>query len=367
MSFSSSSFNPRFSPSACDQFAETVKTRVDEYFESRGLSRHANSLMFTKIVFYLSVFFGLYATILWGGLTPTVTLLLCAALGMCSAFIGFNIGHDAIHKALHSNPRVNQWLGYTFNMIGACSTNWNFTHNIAHHTFTNVPGADGDYNQHVLLRYHSQHAWRWYHRFQHWYAFVLYSVFTLEWIVRRDFVQMFKRQHLIFQKGKPSRWEVFELLTGKLFCAFFYLVIPKVVLDVPWWHIGLGLLVVHVFMGLTLTLVFQLGHLVAGPIEAKVDSFEHLSDEFFTHQLKSSSNFQSLSPVAAWFTGGLNTQIEHHLFPRVCHIHYRSLAPIVKQVALEQGLPYNEYKTYLGAITAHIRFLKRMGARPYTV
>ena len=82
------------------------------------------------------------------------------------------------------------------------------------------------------------------------------------------------------------------------------------------------------------------------------------------HQLKTTVNFGAKSKIINWYTGGLNHQVEHHIFPHISHIHYGKISKIVRDTAKEFNLPYKEYKTTRKAIAAHFKFLKEMGRKP---
>ncbi|RZL17199.1 MAG: acyl-CoA desaturase, partial [Pedobacter sp.] len=113
-------------------FYATVRSRVDQYFDENNLSTHANGAMWFKAIFFLTALTGLYLTILLGNLSGPVLILLSVLLGMTGAFVGFNICHDAIHKAFSANRKVNAVFSFVFNLIGASPYVWNICHNIVH-------------------------------------------------------------------------------------------------------------------------------------------------------------------------------------------------------------------------------------------
>jgi linoleoyl-CoA desaturase len=81
------------------------------------------------------------------------------------------------------------------------------------------------------------------------------------------------------------------------------------------------------------------------------------------HQLQTTSNFAGKNRILSWYIGGLDYQIEHHLFPSISHIHYHSISPIVKETAREFGLDYNAKTDFLNALGSHIRMLRNMGTQ----
>jgi linoleoyl-CoA desaturase len=120
----------------------------------------------------------------------------------------------------------------------------------------------------------------------------------------------------------------------------------------------------HYTAGLILSLVFQLAHVIEDAEMPKPDTSGTMKNTWAIHQLLTTVNFSTKSKVLNWFTGGLNHQIEHHIFPHISHVHYNKIGVIVKKTAKEFNLPYNEYKTIRGALFSHFRFLKQMGIQP---
>ena len=137
--------------------------------------------------------------------------------------------------------------------------------------------------------------------------------------------------------------------------------LPIALLPFAWWQVIGGWLLMHAASGLTLALVFQLAHVVEGPAFPQPDEHLTIEESWAIHQLRTTANFAVGSPLAAFLTGGLNQQVEHHLFPRVCHIHYPALAPIIRQTAAEFGLPYLEQPTFGAALASHYRTLRHFG------
>src|SRR5690606_23977943 len=168
------------------EFFATVRKRVDQYFIENKRSKFANRSMVTKTVFFLGAMVALYTLILTGVFSPVVMLIMAILLGMTMAFIGFNVCHDALHGSYSSNPRINKALGLIFNFIGANSYVWGITHNIVHHTYTNIPGHDEDIEiAPGLVRVSEEDKRYKIQRYQHIYAFFLYGLASLSWFFRK--------------------------------------------------------------------------------------------------------------------------------------------------------------------------------------
>lgn len=352
-----------FSTTQQVDFLITLRTRVENYFKSNNISKTANQEMVFKTILLSSVFIILYLTIIFHLFqSGIVNLLLCMLLGLFVALLGFNVGHDAVHGSYSKNPRVNKFLGYSFDLLGASSYMWNIAHNIVHHTYTNVPEHDDDIEPVFLIRLNPKKKRLWIHRFQHWYATFFYALTSLSWVIQKDFKQLFSKQigKSYTKKEYPVK-NIVYLFIGKVVYFFLFFVLPLIVLPFSWWQIVIGFVSLHIIEGITLAIVFQLAHVVEGPSFPEPNENGQLETNWAVHQLYTTANFARNSKLATFLFGGLNFQIEHHLFPKVCHIHYPKLSEIVKQTATEFGLPYHENKTMWLAIKSHYRILKKLG------
>ncbi|GGG38419.1 fatty acid desaturase family protein [Hymenobacter glacieicola] len=342
-------------------FFATVRQRVDTYFQLHQLSRHANRAMWVKTILFLISFVGLYGLILSGLLGPWGMLVAAGLLGATNAFIGFNICHDALHGAFSANKHVNKSLGLLFNLLGASPYVWGITHNLVHHTYTNIPGHDEDIEVAPgLVRLSEEEPVRPWQRFQHFYAFALYGLASLSWVLRKDYVKFFQAKIGEHVAHHPRK-EYFNLFLYKGLYYILFIVLPLVLLPITWWQFVLGFLAMHFVEGLVLGLVFQLAHVVEGTAFPLPDAQGEMQEAWAVHQLQTTANFSPTSKLASFFCGGLNRQIEHHLFPRICHIHYPALSVIVRETAQEFGLPYLENPSFLGALQSHYRILYKLG------
>jgi linoleoyl-CoA desaturase len=357
----------RFIDSSNSQFYHTLKTRTESYFTNNGITKYANSAMVWKTVFYLVSFVTLYLTIILEVFPTYINLFLAIALGMNMSFIGFNICHDAIHGSYSKNQLVNKCLGFLFNLIGANVYVWNITHNKIHHTYTNIIGHDGDLDVAPgMVRVSPDEKYKPIHRYQHIYAFFLYSLASLSWFFRKDYMKFFQEK-VGSHVNKHPKIEYFNLFFYKLIYYFLFIILPLMVMQITWWQFLIGFLVMNFAEGLVLALVFQLAHLVQDTEMPHPAEHENIEESWPEHQMRTTANFSRKSHVAAFLCGGLNYQIEHHLFPKVCHIHYPAISHIVKETALEFGLPYNENETFLSALKSHYRFLKLAGSPEFGV
>ncbi|MFN6947099.1 MAG: fatty acid desaturase family protein [Cytophagaceae bacterium] len=352
----------RFKNVPRSEFFAAVRLRVDEYFKENNLSKNANWLMVLKTIFFLGSFVSLYALIISGIFSPVVMLVMAILLGMVTAFIGFNVCHDAIHGSYSSNNTLNKVLGLVFNVIGANSYVWNITHNVIHHTYTNIHGHDEDLDVAPgLVRLCIHEKRKNIQKYQHIYAFLLYGLASLSWVFRKDYIKFFKKQIGSYDNSKPPKGEIFNLFFFKAVYYTMFIIIPLVVLDLAWWQFVIGFFAMHLAEGWVLGLVFQLAHVVEDTEFPEPDAQGDIQEAWAAHQMKTTANFSTGKFWATWFCGGLNMQVEHHLFPKICHIHYPAISKIVKATAHEYGLPYIENRTFWEATKSHYRTLKRFG------
>ncbi|GAB3816298.1 fatty acid desaturase family protein [Pontibacter rugosus] len=348
-------------------FFATARKRVDTYFKEEQLSKNANSLMWFKTAFCVSIFFSLYLLILSGWFNSWVMLGMTFVLGTFAAFIGFNVCHDAIHGSFSKNSKVNKGLAYLFYLIGANPYLWNITHNIVHHTYTNIPGHDEDIEVAPgLIRLDESEKVNKIQRYQHLYAFWLYGLASLSWVLRKDYVKFFQKQ-IGQHTNKHPRLEYFNLFFYKLLHYFIFIGIPVLVLNLAWWQALIGFLVMHLAEGMVMGLVFQLAHVVEGTEFPAPNSQGNVEEAWADHQMRTTANFAPSSAMASFLLGGLNRQIEHHLFPKVCHIHYPAISAIIKKTAREFNLPYMESPTFWSAISSHYSILRKFGKEAYQV
>ena len=344
------------------RFLFTLKERVETYFNNSRLSRNANKLMIFKTILFISLMLLLYALIITGILPLPVQLLLAILLGMTMAFVGFNVCHDALHGAYSSNKRVNKGLGFIFNIIGANAYVWNLTHNLVHHSYTNIVGHDEDIEiAPGLIRVSKTAKLNKLQRYQHIYAFFLYGLTTLSWFFKKDYLKFFQKNIGDSHTNKHPKIEYFNLFFYKIIYYAVFIVIPLLVMDLTWWQFLIGFLSMNFAEGLVLGLVFQLAHVVEDTEIIHPNEENNIEEAWAVHQMKTTANFAPKSRLAFFLCGGLNLQVEHHLFPKVCHIHYLKISDIVKKTALEFNLPYNENRSFFSALRSHYFFLKKLG------
>lgn len=351
----------RFNKNAKGDFYAVTFARIEEYFKKTGQSKTGNSKMWLKVAVVLAGLIGSYVSIITLGATSTPIMILSwISLGFWTAMTGLNICHDAIHGALSKNKTVNLIFGHLFNVVGANAYLWKLSHNQAHHSFTNIDGHDEDIKSVPLLRMSPHGPVLSVNKYQHIYAFFMYTLASISWVFIKDYVRFFKKDFA--PEGGHPKSEMFQLFFYKAVYYSIYIAIPLIVLPQAWWVVVLGFVAMHMVEGFLLAIIFMLAHVVEEASFPLPDTEGKVENSWAGHQLRTTANFACDSNLAFFICGGLNFQVEHHLFPMICHIHYPAIRKIVKETASEFNLPYLEHPTFFGAIRSHRRLLKRLGS-----
>lgn len=247
-------------------------------------------------------------------------------------------------------------------MVGMSRYFWELKHNIPHHSFTNIPGKDEHIDQSKLLRLNPKMDRKWFHKFQHIYAFVLYSLISINLVFIKDFKVLFRecRENKEFIKH-PMR-EVLTLLATKFIFVVYTILIPKFILDISWVEIITCNLAMHLAMGIFIGIVLLPAHITNETEYLLPDREGKIHSDWALHQMLATVDFSANNYFINWISGGLNTHVVHHLFPSINHIHYYRLTKIIRKTALECNIPYRNYS--LGKLLVdHLRFLKALAQK----
>jgi linoleoyl-CoA desaturase len=345
-------------------FYNALKANVDEYFSQHKIKPTGNWELYSKTLILVPSAIFLYILLLTVTMPALLALSLCAILGFILASIGFNVMHDACHGSYSSKKWLNELMGLSLNALGGNAFIWKFKHNIVHHTYTNVDGVDDDIAKSPLMRQCTSQKWVPAHRFQHIYVVLVYAISSFAWVAMMDFNKYFQQKIFTTPLQKMSVKEHIVFWASKVLYAIFYVAIP--VKFVGWQAWGIGFACMQVTMGLTLALIFQLAHVVEHVEFEAAAGMEHkqIENEWAIHQIKTTANFAPKNKFINWYVGGLNYQVEHHLFPRVSHVHYPAISGIVQKTCEDFNLPYNTFPTFVGSLSSHFRLMKQLGKRP---
>lgn len=359
--------NVKFIPKEKTEFHKILRSRVNSYFKSRGLPKHGDWSLQLKAVIMFSflwlplIFVYTIPNIPWYGLVGTGLLI-----GIGQSGIGLSVMHDALHSSFFKSKKWNDRLGnLSMIFVGGYATNWKMQHNKLHHSYTNVHGVDLDIKPpSKLLRFSPYDELRGVHKFQYLYAWFLYSLMSLFWCFKKDFKDLYLFRSLGFYEGKDDQFkkEMGILIFHRIIYFGFWIVLPVVLTSYSLPQILLVFLFKHLFTGFVLAVVFQPAHVSEGSSfeELNVDSIE---EDWAIHQMRTTVNFAMTNKFFSWYAGGLNFQIEHHLFPNISHIHYPSISRIVRETAQEFGVPYLSHPSFRSALKMHGKTLYELGRK----
>jgi linoleoyl-CoA desaturase len=355
----------RFAPRNGEGFYDTLKKRVEVYFKDNNIEMHGNKAMFSKtpliIAMYLLPYFVMVSGIATANLWVFYGLWILMGVGM--AGIGCAVMHDSNHGSYSNSKNLNKYMGKIIALVGGYEVTWKIQHNVLHHTYTNIEGLDDDIDAGIFLRFSPHSKKYWAHRYQHLYAWFLYGLLTLQWATIKDFRQVYDyhKKDLLRKEKTTLGKAMLQLSIYKILYYAYIFVIPVVVTGIAWQNVLIGFVIMHFVAGLLLSCIFQLAHVMETSEYPLPTDDRKMENNWAIHQLLNTANFSPKSKSVFWFVGGLNHQIEHHLFPHICHIHYKQVAVLVEETANEYGLPYQVQPSFVRAVIEHGRMLRKLG------
>lgn len=354
--------NVKFVSNDRSQFTTVLRKNVNNYFKENNISTKGNGSTVLKTVTMLSLYLAPFIALLVLPVSAWMIVPLFVMMGIGMAGIGMSVMHDAAHGSSTEKKWLNKLLSHTIYMIGGSVFTWNIQHNVKHHTFTNIKGFDEDINTKAIIRLSNQAPLKKIHRFQYIYAFFFYTLMTVAKLYN-DFVQLaeYNKTGLTSQQNAKPKNEFIKLILFKLAYFLVFLGLPLLLSGFSWGIILFGFFIMHLVAGGIMSIVFQMAHILEGVEQPVLNSEGNIENEWAIHELETTANFARNNRLLGWFIGGLNFQIEHHLFPNVCHVHYRNISPIVERTAKEFGLHYNMQPTFFKAIVSHTKTLKVLG------
>lgn len=345
-------------------FFRELNKRVNAYFKENNISKFANTEMKVKTIFMFTLYFTPFILMLTGAFTnPWLIILMWAIMGFGMSGIGLSVMHDANHGAYSKKKWINKVLGFSSNFCGVSDMNWRIQHNVLHHSYTNIEGMDDDIAVGAIMRFSPTQKRRKLHKFQLYYAWFLYGFLTMNWFVAKDLknLKIYKERDLLKEEKTTYGKAFFQVLALKIGYLAFTLALPMYLVAVQWWVTLLGFLLMHFICGLILSLIFQPAHVLSETEFFEPDDTGSVENNWAVHQMKTTANFAPNSGWFGWFVGGLNHQVEHHLFRNICHVHYKKIAKIVKETADEFEVPYYSHKTFVAALKSHFMLLHNLG------
>lgn len=344
------------------QFAAAVRKNVNDYFRERGISTKGNLTMAIQTVVMLSLYIVPFVLIFIVPMNAWLGMLMAVIAGTGMAGIGMCVMHDAVHNSYSHKEWVNKLWGGTMYLLGSNVFNWKIQHNYLHHAYTNIEGYDQDIASRGPIRLSQYAPLKKIHRNQYIHAFFFYGLMTISKLAK-DFTQLveYNKAGITRQYHVNPTIEYIKMVLVKIIYLFVFIGLPVLFTAFSWWQVLLGFFIMHWVAGCILSTIFQMAHVVQGTEQLLPNAEGVIEREWAVHELRSTSDFARNNLFLNYYIGGLNFQIEHHLFPNICHIHYRKIAPIVERTAQEFGFTYNLKPSFRNALQSHIHRLKELG------
>jgi linoleoyl-CoA desaturase len=342
-------------------FQKEVRRRVDNYFRTTGNRQRDCPAMYLKTAVILTLFTGFYSLLVFVADAWWQALPLAILLGLAMASIGFNIEHDGGHQAYSDRAWVNRLMAMTLDLLGASSYVWHWKHSVVHHTYVNVTDHDADIDVAPFGRLTPHQKRFGFHRWQQFYLWPLYGINVIKWQLYDDFRDVILGRVGSTRMPRPKGWELVGFIGGKL--LLFTLALGLPLLFHRAWIVFLFYAVTVSVAGVLVSIVFQLAHCVE-EAEFPLPLNQSMESAWAVHQVETTVNFSRRSRVQSWLLGGLNFQIEHHLFPRICHVNYPAISQLIEETCRDFGLKYREHNSFAAGLISHFRWLRYMGAAP---
>ena len=344
------------------QFGIALRKNVNAYFKENGISTKGNLTLVLQTIVMLSLYIVPFFIICMVPMSAWLGLLLTVVMGIGVAGTGMCVMHDAVHGSFSHKEWVNKLFGGTMYLLGSNVFNWKLQHNIFHHAYTNIEGLDEDIASKGPIRLSQNAPLRKIHYYQYIHAFFFYGLLTMSKMVK-DFTQLAAYNKLGVTRKynvNPTR-EYARMVIVKILYLIIILGLPIMLTGLTWWQVVLGFLMMHWVTGFILSTVFQMAHVVEGTEQPMPDANGVINHDWAVHELQTTSDFARNNLLLNWYVGGLNFQIEHHLFPNISHVHYKNIAPIVERTAKQFGYHYNLKPSFANALVSHTRRLKELG------
>ncbi len=334
---------------------EEVKVFLAEKF-------NGNINLYIKAFILIGVYFSLYTALFLFSVPLWILVCMGILAGIAKSGIGMGVMHDANHRSFSQKEWVNLLFGSSIYFVGGYGPNWNEQHNLDHHSFTNSTEHDSDLDTRGLFRFSPHQPLRKGHKYQAWYAPFFYSIMTLFWCTWKDFGQAYRYYKKNRRNFKKIKNHLLAISLSKIGYFVFWIVIPGLFWKVSFWYVLVFFLCMHLTAGLFLSLVFQPAHVSSLTHFPKTIEFNREE-----HQIRTTCNFAVGNRFVTWLTGGLNYQIEHHIFPYISHVHYPKISKIVQRYCKEKNIPYNNIGGFGKAIVEHFKYLHKLGNESHTV
>jgi linoleoyl-CoA desaturase len=352
---------PKFS-NVPHSFHSELKKRISQYFQEVGKATTGNYSLFIKAIILVLGFIFVYVHLVFFTPSAPWAIMESVLLGGLTAAIGFNVMHDGAHGSFSRYAWLNNLAALSVNFLGANNFMWKTKHNVIHHAYTNIDGIDDDLDAKPFLRLCETQKHYKMHRYQHLYFWATYSLLYLWWVFVTDYKKYFTGKVGALPIKKMKTIDHISFWSFKVVHLGLFIFLPIYTVGFTSWL--LGFLVLSLVAGFVLSIVFQLAHTVEHThFPVANEATGKMEDEWAIHQIKTTANFATRNKVVSWLIGGLNFQVEHHLFPKISHIHYPAISKIIRKACEEYGIRYIEYRRMHRAVASHVAYLRHLGRK----
>lgn len=349
---------PHFSKGGDEAFFQQLRADVNQLVNRLAPARKPG-IIFKAILFPLLYLANYGVLLLWGN-HPAVFYSCYFSSGLLLVMIFLNIIHDAVHGTIFPGKRFNDWYVYLFDLMGANSYVWRQRHVRFHHNYPNVEGWDTDIEQSSLARIFPTGKALWVHRYQYIYMPMLYPLYLLNWLLIRDFKDFFNKRKTLWKLVDIPRREYLKLFVFKAFFLFYLVVLPQWILQVAWFRVIAGFLVMMFTASIFSLMVLLSPHANTGSDFPLPDAQNRLPHSWMMHMLRTTNDVTQDNWFTRFFMGCFNYHVVHHLFPNVNHAYYPEVTTLLQAYAVKYDLPYRQY-SLAGSLRNHFRLLKENG------
>lgn len=346
-------------------FYQTVRDRVRKYFKETNQDPKWSSWMWLRYIGIPSLLLLFWsAQMFWLADNFFLSCIAAAFMGGMCAMIGLVNNHDSSHCAVTSHPVLWRVVGHVHDFLnGASFYVWIYQHAFGHHPYTNIDGLDPDIvttDDHPdIRRIKWTQQWMPRYLYQHVYVPLVYCFLGMKTRIQDVTIMFLIKKNGVIRVNPPSRSQLAVFLGGKLFFLFYRVVIPCLLLSV--WKMVVLFIIADMVASYWLALTFQASHVVSEVDWVDPGKDGKMTEDWAELQIQTTQDYATDSWFFNVFTGALNHQTTHHLFPGVSQIYYPEITPIVRETCKEFGVRYNYKATFLQALGSHIGHLKRLG------
>jgi linoleoyl-CoA desaturase len=301
--------------------------------------KHFLIKLWFKFFFYFS-FLILAYSLLFIVEQPILFVGIFILYGFISLLIAFNFAHDLSHNTVFKSKKLNNFFYvFTFTIVGAHADAWKKRHVNSHHYAPNVKDYDSDLKITKLIRVIPNSEYYWFHKFQHLYAPIAYTTYSLFWVFIKDFVILFSKD-----ENSPKKGFSYHLLfwAQKAIYILLLIIFPILFSNQTGLIVFIGFLLMHLVQSLFLLFTFFMTHHVEETEYPTTDENGKINTSWMMNQIISSNDMHPFSTTANFILGGFNNHIAHHLFPHIHHIHYPQLNRVLYDILLQNNIKPNQ-------------------------